>query len=71
MARAASRIVLGISLVLAIVAAWTPSLIPGRDDATQQLAAAAIFGASYAALAMGKIPGMSIDRAGWRWWVHL
>ena len=64
MARTASRIVLGILLALALLAATTPSLLPGRDGATQQLAAAAIFVASYAALAMGKIPGMSIDRAG-------
>ena len=42
----------------------TPSLVPGQDGATQQIAAAAIFLASYAALAMGKIPGMLIDRAG-------
>ena len=64
MARIASRIVLGFLLVLAVVAAMTPSLVPGQDGATQQIAAAAIFLASYAALAMGKIPGMLIDRAG-------
>ena len=64
MARTVSLIVLGILFVLAVVAAATPSLIPGRDGTTQQLAAAAIFLASYAALAMGKIPGMLIDRAG-------
>ena len=64
MARAASWLVLGILFALAVFAAASPSLIPGRDGTSQQLAAAAIFVASYTALAMGKIPGMLIDRAG-------
>ena len=64
MARTASLIVLGILMALAVLAAATPSMIPGRDGTTQQIAAAAIFLASYVGLAMGKIPGMAIDRAG-------
>jgi Na+/H+ antiporter NhaD/arsenite permease-like protein len=64
MARAVSWIVLGTLLALAVLAAATPSLILGGDHTAQQFAAAAIFVGSYAALAMGKIPGMLIDRAG-------
>ncbi len=62
--RAASLVVVGILMALAALASATPSLVPGRDGTTRQIAAAAIFVASYAALAMGKIPGMAIDRAG-------
>ena len=64
MARAATWVVLGILLILAVLGSAWPSLIPGRDSAAQQVAAAAIFVVSYIALAMGKIPGLAIDRAG-------
>jgi len=56
----------GIVVALALAGALLPWLEPGtlagRDAAT--LAAAAVFGASYLALAIGKIPGLAIDRAG-------
>ena len=56
----------GIVVVLALGAALMPWLAPdtlaGRDAGS--LAAAAVFGASYLALAIGKIPGLAIDRAG-------
>jgi Na+/H+ antiporter NhaD/arsenite permease-like protein len=54
-------------VVVSLVAAVSPSLLPARpnlDDGTRKLAALAIFAASYLALAIGKIPGLSIDRAG-------
>ena len=37
---------------------------PRADEETRKVAALAIFVASYLALAIGKIPGLSIDRAG-------
>src|SRR5271165_5788722 len=38
--------------------------MPERDASARRLAAMAIFATSYLALAVGKIPGLSIDRAG-------
>jgi Na+/H+ antiporter NhaD/arsenite permease-like protein len=63
---------LGVALVALVVlvtgvAALLPELLPGEavlDRKTQKLAAAIIFAGSYLALALGKIPGLSIDRAG-------
>ena len=54
-------------ILVAVVAALLPSLLPAQpalDLRTQKFAAAVIFIASYLALAIGKIPGLSIDRAG-------
>ena len=54
-------------VVVSLIAAVSPSLLPARpqlNDDTRKLAALAIFTASYLALAIGKIPGLSIDRAG-------
>jgi di/tricarboxylate transporter len=64
--------VVGIALVIlviaiAVIAAVAPDLLPaspGVDADTQKLAAGVIFAASYLALAIGKIPGFAIDRAG-------
>jgi Na+/H+ antiporter NhaD/arsenite permease-like protein len=64
--------VVGIALValvlaVALIAAVTPGLLPaspGIDAGTRKIAAAVIFAASYLALAIGKVPGLSIDRAG-------
>jgi Na+/H+ antiporter NhaD/arsenite permease-like protein len=64
--------VVGIALVVLVIivtliAALAPSLLPTSpraDDATRKIAALAIFVASYLALAIGKIPGLNIDRAG-------
>jgi Na+/H+ antiporter NhaD/arsenite permease-like protein len=51
-------------LVLAAVAAAAPYLLPDQDGTLDRVAAAGIFAGSYAALAVGKVPGLSIDRAG-------
>jgi Na+/H+ antiporter NhaD/arsenite permease-like protein len=50
-----------------LIAAATPGLLPvspGVDSNIRKAAAAVIFAASYLALAIGKVPGLSIDRAG-------
>ncbi len=46
----------GIALILSVAAAWRPDL--------RGIAVTVIFVGSYAALAIGRIPGLSIDRAG-------
>ena len=54
-------------IVSALISAVTPGLLPARpsfDEDTRKIAAALIFVASYLALAIGKIPGLNIDRAG-------
>ena len=64
--------VVGIALVViviisALISAVTPGLLPASprvDEDTRNVAATVIFVASYLALAIGKIPGLSIDRAG-------
>ncbi|HUN38940.1 MAG TPA: anion transporter [Acetobacteraceae bacterium] len=61
---AVGLIAVALLLVLAALAAAAPWLMPAHDDTTLRVAAAAIFVASYAALAVGKVPGLSIDRAG-------
>ena len=62
--RAASLAAIAVLLALAALAAFAPALMPAQDIATRRIAAGAIFVASYAALAIGKVPGLSIDRAG-------
>ncbi|HEY3849086.1 MAG TPA: anion transporter [Acetobacteraceae bacterium] len=64
MRRTASLIAVAVLLLLAAVAAFAPWLMPNQDGTATRIAAAAIFIASYAALAIGKVPGLSIDRAG-------
>jgi Na+/H+ antiporter NhaD/arsenite permease-like protein len=64
--------VLGVTLVglvvaCALIAALAPRMRPASpafDSDIRKIAAAVIFAASYLALAVGKIPGLSIDRAG-------
>jgi Na+/H+ antiporter NhaD/arsenite permease-like protein len=51
-------------VALALVVAAVPFVMPSEDVPAHKLAAAVIFVASYLALAVGKIPGLSIDRAG-------
>jgi di/tricarboxylate transporter len=66
------RPVVGVALVILVIvvtliAAVAPSLLPfspRADEETRKVAALPIFVASYLALAIGKIPGLSIDRAG-------
>ncbi|HET7884145.1 MAG TPA: anion transporter [Acetobacteraceae bacterium] len=54
----------GLLILLALGTAALPWLLPGEDASGRRIAAAAIFAASYLALATGKVPGLSIDRAG-------
>jgi Na+/H+ antiporter NhaD/arsenite permease-like protein len=63
-AHTASLIGLTILLGIAALAAAAPLLLPDQDGIAQRVAAGAIFVASYLALAIGKVPGLSIDRAG-------
>ena len=54
-------------ILVAVIAALLPGLLPAQpafDQEARKFAAATIFIASYLALAVGKIPGLSIDRAG-------
>ena len=60
----ASLILIAALVLLALAAALAPLLAPGQDGTARRLAAAGIFTASYLALAIGKVPGLSIDRAG-------
>ena len=56
---------IGVALVIVVVlVALIAAVGPGRDDDMRKVAALAIFVASYLALAIGKVPGLSIDRAG-------
>jgi Na+/H+ antiporter NhaD/arsenite permease-like protein len=50
------------SVVLVVVVALIAAVAPGIGS--RKVAAAVIFAASYLALAIGKVPGLSIDRAG-------
>jgi len=57
----------GLVVAIALVAAVMPEVLPASprlDADTRKVAAGVIFAASYLALAVGKIPGLSIDRAG-------
>jgi Na+/H+ antiporter NhaD/arsenite permease-like protein len=58
--------IVGVVMVLALLAAIATFVTPGSllGGDTQRLAAAAIFAGAYLGLAIGKIPGLRIDRAG-------
>ena len=60
----ASLVLIVVLMGLALVAAAAPWLLPGEGGAARRVASAGIFVASYLALAVGKVPGLSIDRAG-------
>jgi Na+/H+ antiporter NhaD/arsenite permease-like protein len=62
----ASIAIVGIVIALALLAALANFVRPGSvlGGDTVRLAAAAIFAGAYLALAIGKIPGLRIDRAG-------
>jgi Na+/H+ antiporter NhaD/arsenite permease-like protein len=60
----ASLTAVALLLLLALGAAAFPWIMPSEDAAAHRLAAIVIFTASYLALAIGKVPGLSIDRAG-------
>jgi Na+/H+ antiporter NhaD/arsenite permease-like protein len=62
-----SVLLVGLVVVIAIGTALAPTLLPIGDRIgaeTQSVAAGVIFVGSYLALAIGRIPGLSIDRAG-------
>ena len=62
-----SILLAGLVVVIAIAAALAPTLLPAGDwigGEGPSVAAGVIFVGSYLALAIGRIPGLSIDRAG-------
>jgi len=62
-----SLALVGLVVLLAVAAALAPVLFSSGsepDVGTRKLAAGVIFAASYLALAIGRIPGLGIDRAG-------
>jgi Na+/H+ antiporter NhaD/arsenite permease-like protein len=62
-----SVVLVGLVVVIAIAAALAPTLLPAGDrmgGEGRSVAAGIIFAGSYVALAIGRIPGLSIDRAG-------
>lgn len=64
---ALSILLVGLVVIIAIMAAVAPSLFPIGDrlgEDGRRVAAVVIFVGSYLALAIGRIPGLSIDRAG-------
>src|SRR5262249_37825755 len=63
----ASVLLVGFVVAIALGAALVPTLVPSGDRVageSRRLAAAVIFVGSYLALAIGRIPGLRIDRAG-------
>src|SRR6202163_4104595 len=64
---ALSVLLVGLVVVIALAAALAPTLLPAGDrigGEGRSVAAGVIFVGSYLALAIGRIPGLSIDRAG-------
>jgi di/tricarboxylate transporter len=64
---ALSVLLVGLVVAIAIAAALAPTLLPSGDrmgGEGRSIAAGVIFVGSYLALAIGRIPGLSIDRAG-------
>jgi Na+/H+ antiporter NhaD/arsenite permease-like protein len=62
-----SALLVALVILIAIAAALAPTLLPAGDRIGvdgRRVAAGVIFVGSYLALAIGRIPGMSIDRAG-------
>ena len=63
-ARGVSLGLIAALMLLAGAAALAPWLLPGAHAAARRIAAGGIFAASYLALAIGRVPGLAIDRAG-------
>ena len=59
-----ARVLTGLLIALAVGAALAPWLMPRNHTAARDIAAGGIFAASYLALALGRVPGLAIDRAG-------
>lgn len=62
--RAVGVAIAGLVVLLALAAAAAAWLMPADDALARKVAAGGIFAASYLALAIGKVPGLMIDRAG-------
>src|SRR6266404_2381751 len=65
--RTLGRLLVGLVVIVALAAALVPSLLPVGDRLGREgraMAALVIFVGSYLALAIGRIPGLNIDRAG-------
>ena len=60
----ASLIAVAALIAVALAAALAPLVMPANDANARRLAAGGIFAASYLALAIGRGPGLAIDRAG-------
>jgi Na+/H+ antiporter NhaD/arsenite permease-like protein len=60
----ASLTAVALLLLLALGAAAFPWIMPSESAMAHRIAATVIFAASYFALAIGKVPGLAIDRAG-------
>ena len=64
---ALSILLVGLVVAVAVAAALAPALLPASDrwgGDIRRVAAGTIFVGSYLALAIGRVPGMNIDRAG-------
>jgi Na+/H+ antiporter NhaD/arsenite permease-like protein len=62
-----SVLLVGVVVAIAFGAAFIPALLPAGDHMateSRRVAAGVIFVGSYLALALGRIPGLNIDRAG-------
>ena len=61
-----SVVLVGAIVLLALIGGLAPSLLPGTlvGRTAEWIVVAAVFAASYLALAVGRIPGLAIDRAG-------
>lgn len=59
-----SLVIIVVLLVFAAAAAVAPGIMTGNAAAARRIATASIFVASYLALAIGRVPGLHIDRAG-------
>src|SRR5262245_59186488 len=64
--RSLSRVLAVAIVLLALAGGLAPTLLPGTlfERDAGRVATAVIFAASYAALAVGRVPGLAIDRAG-------
>ena len=62
LALAILSVIIALALSAAVATLWSPRSVIGGD--TVKVAAGAIFAGAYLALAIGKIPGLRVDRAG-------
>jgi Na+/H+ antiporter NhaD/arsenite permease-like protein len=60
----AGRAALGLVLAVVLGAVLVPWIVPADAAAGRRIAAGTIFSATYVALAIGRVPGLAIDRAG-------